>query len=80
MRYNPLFDDQGRLIRWLTSGTDIEDRKRSEERLRDENLALREEIDRSSMFEEIVGSSKTLRKVLSEVDKVAPTDRPFSFR
>ncbi len=74
VRYNPLFDGQGQLIRWLTAGTDIEDRKRSEERLRDENLALREEIDRSSMFEEIVGSSKTLRKVLSEVDKVAPTD------
>jgi len=35
---------------------------------------LREEIDRSSMFEEIVGSSEPLRRVLSQVAKVAPTD------
>jgi DNA-binding NtrC family response regulator len=39
-----------------------------------ENLALRDEVDRASMFEEIVGSSKTLRAVLSRIEKVAPTD------
>jgi len=39
-----------------------------------ENLVLREEIVRSSMFEEIVGSSDALRKVLAQVSKVAPTD------
>ena len=39
-----------------------------------ENIALREEIDKASMFEEIVGSSETLRKVLLQVAKVAPTD------
>jgi transcriptional regulator with GAF, ATPase, and Fis domain len=39
-----------------------------------ENLALREEIDRSSMFEEIVGASPALQKVLSRVSKVARTD------
>jgi formate hydrogenlyase transcriptional activator len=39
-----------------------------------ENLALREEIDRSSMYEAIVGSSGALRRVLSQIDKVAPTD------
>src|SRR5205823_7106505 len=50
------------------------DRKRSEERTQNENLVLREEIDRSSMFEEIVGSSEPLRRVLSQVAKVAPTD------
>src|SRR5215467_9352576 len=42
--------------------------------LREENLALREEINRSSMYEEIVGSSAPLRRVLSQVGKVAPTD------
>jgi len=42
--------------------------------MRNENLALREEIDRSSMYETIVGSSESLRQVLSQVDKVAPTD------
>jgi formate hydrogenlyase transcriptional activator len=74
IRYNPLFDEQGHLLRWYATGTDIEDRKRVEERMRSENLALREEIDRSSMFEEIVGSSEVLRKVLAQVDRVAPTD------
>jgi DNA-binding NtrC family response regulator len=39
-----------------------------------ENLALREEIDVSRMFEEIVGSSPALQAVLSQVAKVAPTD------
>src|SRR5262249_8809757 len=34
----------------------------------------RDEIDRSSMFEEIIGSSNTLKTVLSRVSKVAPTD------
>jgi formate hydrogenlyase transcriptional activator len=39
-----------------------------------ENIALREEIDNTSMFEEIVGSSQVLRHTLSQVVKVAPTD------
>jgi PAS domain S-box-containing protein len=74
IRYNPLLDDHGRLIRWFAAGTDIDDRKRDEERLRRENLALREDLDLSSMYEEIVGSSKPLRRVLSQVSKVAPTE------
>jgi transcriptional regulator with GAF, ATPase, and Fis domain len=44
------------------------------DRLQRENLALRDEVDRVSMFEEIVGSSNTLKTVLSRVAKVAPTD------
>ena len=39
-----------------------------------ENIALREEIDRSSMFEEIVGDSPSLQAVLAHVVKVAPTN------
>jgi formate hydrogenlyase transcriptional activator len=56
------------------TGTDIEDRKQAEQRVRNENLALREEIDRSSMYEAIVGSSGALRRVILQIDKVAPTD------
>ncbi|TMB72629.1 MAG: PAS domain S-box protein, partial [Deltaproteobacteria bacterium] len=74
IRYNPLRDEDGRIIRWYATGTDIEDRKQAEERVQKENLALREEIDHSSMFEEIVGSSEALRKVLEQVAKVAPVD------
>jgi len=74
IRYNPFRDEQGRVIRWYATGTDIEDRKQAEERVRHENLALREEIDKTPMFEEIVGSSKALRKIILQVAKVAPTD------
>jgi formate hydrogenlyase transcriptional activator len=73
-RYNPLRDEQGRVRHWYVAGTDIEDLKDTEERLQKENIALREEIDKASMFEEIVGSSPPLRAVLSRISKVAPTD------
>jgi transcriptional regulator with GAF, ATPase, and Fis domain len=73
-RWNPLRDEQGRLIRWYIAATDIEDRKQAEQRLQYENVALREEIDKASMFEEIVGTSRSLRSVLSLMSKVAPTD------
>src|SRR6202047_2993838 len=74
VRSNPLRDDQGQLVRWYVACTDIEDRKRAEERLQQENVALREEIDRASMFEEIVGTSSALQTVLSRITKVAPSD------
>ena len=74
IQYNPLRDEQGQILRWYATGTDIDERKQAEERMRHENLALREDIDRASMFEEIVGSSAALRKVLAQVAKVAPTD------
>jgi PAS domain S-box-containing protein len=74
VRYSPLRDEQGRITRWYLAGTDIEDRKQAEQRLHNENVALREEIDRASMYEEIVGSSLALRSVLSRLSKVAPTD------
>jgi PAS domain S-box-containing protein len=74
VHYNPLRDEAGNVIRWYATGTDIEDRKQAEERMRNENIALREEIDRFSMYEAIVGSSEALREVLSQISKVAPTD------
>src|SRR6202140_4300278 len=74
IRYNPFRNQQEQVIRWYATGTDIDDRVRAEERIRNENLALREQIDRQSMFEDIVGSSEALRKVLRQVTKVAPSD------
>src|SRR3977135_4437808 len=71
VRYNPLRDDQGQIVRWYIAGTDIEDRKRDEDKLQQENVALREEIDKTTMFEEIVGGSPALTAVLSHVSKVA---------
>jgi PAS domain S-box-containing protein len=73
-RFNPLRDEQGQITRWYVTGTDIEDRKQAEDALHRENVALREEVDKASMFEEIVGTSAALKGVLSRISKVAPSD------
>jgi PAS domain S-box-containing protein len=81
-------DEQGRPCRVSGISADITDRKRAQDDLQialheikklkdqlyEENVALREEIDKASMFEEIVGESPALRAVLGRVAKVAPTD------
>jgi PAS domain S-box-containing protein len=74
VRYHPLRDDKGQITRWYGAATDIDERKRAEEKLQLENAALREEIDQTSMFEEIVGTSSALKNVLSRISKVAPSD------
>ncbi len=73
-RFTPVHDRPGRIIRWYCAATDIHERKSAEERLRHENVALREEVDKASMFEEIVGASPALKRVLSRISKVAPSD------
>jgi PAS domain S-box-containing protein len=73
-RFNPMLDEEGRITRWYAAATDIEDRKQAEQRLQNENVALREEIDKASMFEQIIGTSPALQAVLSRISKVAPTD------
>jgi PAS domain S-box-containing protein len=77
----PLRDIGGQVVRWYSLLSDIDDRKRAEAELRalkdqlyKENLVLRDEVDRTSMFEEIVGTSPALQPVLARVAKVAPTD------
>jgi len=70
----PLRDERGQIKRFYSASIDIDDRKRAEERLQHENVALREEVDKASMYEEIVGTSPALRCVLSLISKVAPSD------
>ncbi|HEY6344755.1 MAG TPA: sigma 54-interacting transcriptional regulator [Bryobacteraceae bacterium] len=60
---------------------DLSEQKRAEAEIRalkdelyKENLALRDEIDRTSMFEEIVGTSRSIKNVVARISKVAPTD------
>ena len=72
--YRPLHNDNGQIKYWYVALTDIEDRKQAGDKGCNENVALREEIDQTSMFEEIVGTAPTLRRVLSLVSKVAPSD------
>jgi formate hydrogenlyase transcriptional activator len=83
----PARDTEGRITGWYILLTDIDDRKRAEDelekafeeikrlkdRLHDENVVLREQIDQVFMFEEIVGSSPALKTVLSSIVRVAPT-------
>jgi formate hydrogenlyase transcriptional activator len=73
-RFNPLLDCDGRVLRWFVTGTEIEALKQAEERTQNENLALREAIDRVSMFEEIIGTSSALQAALARVNKAAPTE------
>ena len=74
IQYKPLRDEEGRVARWYATGTDIDDRKRAEEQIKNENQALRDEISSASMFEEIVGLSKAIKTVVQQVARVAPTD------
>jgi formate hydrogenlyase transcriptional activator len=74
IRYSPLLDERGKPVRWYVAGLDVEERRRAEDLTRNKNVALREDLIRSSMFEEIIGSSPALRNTLTKVEKVAPSD------
>ena len=45
-------------------------------RLKAENIYLKQELHEGQSFGEIIGEDPTLRKVLSEVERVAPTNAP----
>src|SRR5262249_50090822 len=85
---HPVLNEAGEVVEYFGTGIDVTEQrlaqaalekafdeiKRLKDRLQDENIALREESDQASMFEEIVGASAALKAVLSHVSKVAPTD------
>lgn len=85
---HPVIDETGNVIEVIGTSIDVTEQVRAREALETafaeikelkdqlyrENVALREEVDRTSMFEEIIGNSTSLRAVLSRVAKVAPTD------
>jgi PAS domain S-box-containing protein len=80
-RTEPVRDPSGNVVRWFGSSVDIEDLKRAQHELQGlkdqlvrENIALKQEIVQTSPFEEIVGASEPLRRVLGMVAKVAATD------
>jgi PAS domain S-box-containing protein len=72
--YRPMHDDKGQIKYWYVALTSIEDRKQAEDKFRNQDIALRDEIDQTSMFEGIVGTAPALRTLLSSVSKVAPSD------
>ena len=85
---SPCGDRTRAIIRWFGVCTDLDDSKRAEEalraaltevaqlrdRLQAENIYLLEEVKQQQGFEEIVGRSPVLQRVLRQVEQVAPTD------
>ena len=74
IRYSPLRTDGDEIVRWYATGIDIHERRAAATRLQNENIALREEIARCSRFDEIVGSSVAMQRVLTQVAKVAASE------
>ncbi len=85
---HPVFHSSGNVSEYIGTAMDVTEQRTAKaaletafeqikvlkEQLYKENIALRDEVDRISMFEEIVGNSPALQVVLSRVIKVAPTD------
>jgi transcriptional regulator with GAF, ATPase, and Fis domain len=85
---HPVLNSSGEIVELFGTVMDVTEQHRNravlegafdeirtlKDQLYKENLALREEVDRASMFEEIVGTSKSLEAVLAQVGKVAPTN------
>jgi formate hydrogenlyase transcriptional activator len=80
----PCSDEEGRFLSFVADrvALAVDDALRQEpsydlgpnDSLYDENIASREEVAPAPMFEEIVGSSESLYRVLGHVARVAPTD------
>jgi PAS domain S-box-containing protein len=85
---HPVVNEANRLVEFVGTVVDVTERHESraalekafreikalKDQLYHENVALREEIDETAMFEEIVGKSAVLRRLLELVGTVAPTD------
>ena len=76
----PLTNESGEL-EYVATVMDVTARKKAFEEikaLRDElqreNIVLREELGKTSTFEEVIGTSSALQMVLARAAKVAPTD------
>ena len=74
----PFRDQTGAIVRWYGTNTDIEDLKRAERELRGmleaQNAYLLDELRTEQNFGDIIGASCGLRKVLRQIELVAPTD------
>jgi PAS domain S-box-containing protein len=76
----PVFENQ-KLKKYIGSALDVtehelltQELRRREAYLAEENIVLREELGKTSMFEEVIGTSSALQMVLARAAKVAPTD------
>ncbi len=79
---HPFSPDEAELLEEITrpiagavsNALAYEEIRRLKNRLHEENLVLRQELDEQSMAEEIVGASPPLRQLVREIERVAPTD------
>jgi PAS domain S-box-containing protein len=85
---HPVVNSSGDLVEFVGTHMDVTEQRESRvalesafeeikglrDQLSQENAALRQEIDETSMFEEIVGKSEALRRVLKQIETIAPTD------
>jgi len=76
----PVVENQ-KLKKYIGSALDVtehelltQELRRREAYLAEENIVLREELGKTSMFEEVIGTSSALQMVLARAAKVAPTD------
>lgn len=72
-RFNPFKDSNDNIVKWYITATDIDDRKRKEEKVQNENIVLREVIDKTSN-PDIVGTSKQIQDVYRLISLVAKTN------
>jgi formate hydrogenlyase transcriptional activator len=70
----PISDEANQFKARATLQSAVEELELLREYLYRENVVLRDEVDRVSMFEEIVGTAPALQAVLSRVTKVATAD------
>ena len=85
---HPIRKPDGSVAEFLGTHVDVTEQRLSRKALEDafaeintlkeqlfqENVALRQEIDETSMFDEIIGKSAALQKILKELETVGPTD------
>jgi PAS domain S-box-containing protein len=77
----PVLSPSGDLIEFMGTVMDVTASKKAFEEIKElrdqlyrENIVLREELGKTSMFEEVIGTSSALQMVLARAAKVAPTD------
>jgi len=85
---HPVRNEDGKLVEFVGTHMDVTEQRRSrkeleqalaeirvlKDQLYQENIALRQEVDERALFDDIVGKSEALQKVLKDIQTVAPTD------
>lgn len=74
MKYKPLKDADGRVLRWYVTGTDVHEQHEQRDTLEKENITLREELRLSPASGEMIGGSAPMLQLTKELKKIAASD------